>query len=164
MLLHHVVSVRELSKLIGKLTASIQANFTAPLHYRHLQNLKHKALAQFSHFDATTALSTEARDELQWWLAHLNAWNRRALLRPSPDVIIETDASRTGRGAVCQRVTTEGLWSQMEKNLQINCLELLAGFFAVKSFTKDRLCVHVRLRMDNVSAVAYINCLGVLIP
>ena len=63
-------------------------------------------------------------------------------------------------GAVCQGVTTGGLWSQMEKKLHINCLELLAGSFAVKSFTKDRLCVHVRLRMDNVSAVAYINRLG----
>ena len=98
MLLHHEVSVRELSQLIGKLTASIQAIFPAPLHYRHLQNLKHKALARFGHFDATTALSTEAKDELQWWLAHLNAWNGRALLRPSPDVIIETDASRSGWG------------------------------------------------------------------
>jgi hypothetical protein len=48
----------------------------------------------------------------------------------------------------------------MEKKLHINCLELLAGSFAVRSFTKDRLCVHVRLRMDNVSAVAYINRLG----
>ena len=102
------------------------------------------ALARFGHFDATTALSTEAKDELQWWLGHLSAWNGRALLRPSPDAMIETDASRTGWGAV---------WSQMEKKLHINCFELLAGSFAVQSFTKDRLCVHVRLRMDNVSAV-----------
>ena len=161
-LLHHEVSVRELFKLIGKLTASVQAIFPAPLHYRHLQNLKHKALARFGHFDATTPLSTEAKDELQWWLAHLNTWNGRALLRPSPDVIIEThvDSSRSGWGAVCQGVTTGGLWSKMEKKLHINCLELLAGSFAVKSFTKDRFCVHVRLRMDNVSAVAYINRLG----
>ena len=35
------VSVRDLSQLIGKLTASIQAIFPAPLHYRHLQHLKH---------------------------------------------------------------------------------------------------------------------------
>ena len=40
------VSVRELSQLIGRLTASIQAIFPAPLHYRHLQHLKHQALAQ----------------------------------------------------------------------------------------------------------------------
>ena len=42
----------------------------------------------------------------------------------------------------------------------INCLELLAGSFAVKSFTNDQLCAHVRLRMDNTTAVAYVNRLG----
>ena len=39
------VSVRVLSQLIGKLTASIQAVFPAPLHYRNLQQLKHQALS-----------------------------------------------------------------------------------------------------------------------
>ena len=53
-----------------------------------------------------------------------------------------------------------GLWSQMERKFHINCLELLAGSFAVKSFTKNRLYVHVRHRMDNTSAVAYVNHLG----
>ena len=83
-----------------------------------------------------------------------------------PDIVIETDASRTGwgGGAVCQGVQTGGLWSQIERKLHINCLELLVGSFAVKSFTKNRLCVHVRLRMDNTSAVAYVNRLGGLTP
>ena len=156
----HEVSVWELSQLIGKLTASIQAIFPAPLHYRHLQHLKHQALALRKGYDATIALSIEAREELRWWLAHLSAWNGRALLHPSPDLVIETDASRSGWGAVCQGVQTGELWSQMEQRLHINCLELLAGSFAVKSFTKGRLCVHVRLRMDNTSAVAYVNRLG----
>ena len=154
------VSVRDLSQLIGTFTASIQAIFLAPLHYRHLQHLKHQALAQGNGYDATIAWSHEAKEELRWWAAHLDAWNGRALLHPPPDIVLETDASKTGWGAVCQGVQTGGLWSQMERKLHINCLELLAGSFAVKCFTKHRLCVHVRLRMDNTSAVAYINRLG----
>ena len=154
------VSVRELSQLIGKLTASIQAVFPAPLHYRHLQQLKHQALSRDRNFDSRILLSVEAIDELRWWLAHLDAWNGRALLHPSPDLIIETDGSRMGWEAVCQVVRTGGLWSQMEQKLHINCLELLAGSFAIQSSTKNRLCVHVRLRMDNTSAVAYLNRLG----
>ena len=109
LLLHYEVSVRKLSQLIGRLTASIQAVFPAPLHYRHLQNLKHKASARLSHFNATIALSAEAKEELRWWLAHWNAWNGRALLRPPPDVIIETDANSTGWGAVFQGGHNEGL-------------------------------------------------------
>ena len=48
----------------------------------------------------------------------------------------------------------------MQRKLHINCLELLSRSFAVKSFIKERLCVHMHLCMDNVSAVAYINFLG----
>ena len=68
------VSVRELSQLIGKLTASIQAVFPAPLHYRNLQQLKHQALSRDRNFDSRIPLSVEAIDELRWWLAHLDAW------------------------------------------------------------------------------------------
>ncbi len=60
----HEVSVRNLSQFIGKLTASIQAIFPAPLHYRYLQHLKHQALAQQKGYDATIPLSNEAREEL----------------------------------------------------------------------------------------------------
>jgi hypothetical protein len=158
LLVRREVSVRELSQLIGKLTASIQAIFPAPLHYRHLQHLKHRAVAQQKGYDATIALSPEATDELHWWLAHLNAWNGRALLHPSPDLIIEIiKLSRPDNRTRRERV---GALCAKEQKLHINCLELLAGSFAVKSFTKGRLCAHVRLRMDNTSAIAYVNRLG----
>ena len=98
------VSVRELSQLIRKLTASIQAIFPAPLQYRSLdlQHLKHQALAQQKGFNATIALSSEAREELHWWSAHLDAWNGRALFLPAPDLLIETNASRKGWGPGCE--------------------------------------------------------------
>ena len=38
------LTVRDIARLIGKLTASIQAIFPAPLHYRQLQSLKNIAL------------------------------------------------------------------------------------------------------------------------
>ncbi len=38
--------------------------------------------------------------------------------------------------------------------------EPIAGYFALKSFTRDGACVHVHLLMDNVSAVSYINKVG----
>ena len=135
------VSVRELSQLIGKLTASIQAIFPAQLHYRHLQHVKHLALAKEKHYDAPVALSLEAKEELQWWLAHLNAWNGRAILNPSPELFIETDASKMGWGAVRQGITTGVLCSK----------ELFKGSIMCPCM------VHVRLRMDNTSAVAYVD-------
>ena len=40
------------------------------------------------------------------------------------------------------------------------CLEVTAGSFAVNTFTKDRSALHVRMRMDNSTAVAYVNHIG----
>lgn len=47
-----------------------------------------------------------------------------------------------------------------EQRLHNNCVELITGFFALKSFSRDRACAHVHLLMDNVSAVSYINKMG----
>ena len=41
--------------------------------------------------------------------------------------------------------------------MHINCLEALAAFLAVKCFVRDRRSVTVPLRMDNMSAVTYVN-------
>ena len=40
------ITVRELARLPGKLSASIQAVFPAPLHYRYLQAVKKQSLAK----------------------------------------------------------------------------------------------------------------------
>ena len=41
-------------------------------------------------------------------------------------MITQTDASLTGWEAVCNRVQTSGQWSEEERTLHINVLELLA--------------------------------------
>ena len=154
------LTVRDITRLTGKLTASIQAIFPAPLHYRQLQGLKNTALQSGGNYNTKVSLNPACQEELQWWIAHLNAWNGRAILTPPPDLVIETDASQQGWGAVCKEVRTGGLWSQNERLLHIDCLELLAGAFAVKCFTKNQICLHVRFRMDNTTAIAYLNKLG----
>ena len=88
-------------------------------------------------------------EELTWWSTQLRLWNGRDVHPWLPDMRIDTDASLTGWGAVCNGVCMGGLWSLEERRLHINHLELLAGSFAVQSFTKDRRNIHVYLRMDN---------------
>ena len=91
---------------------------------------------------------------------HMQEWNGKSLIRREPDVSIESDASRTGWGALSQETRTGGPWSSEEKEFHINCLELLAAFLAVKTFLKSRRSVHARLWMDNQTAVAYVNNMG----
>ncbi|XP_053309715.1 uncharacterized protein LOC128471763 [Spea bombifrons] len=155
-----LVSLRKIARIIGMLSASIQAIFPAPLHYRALQRFKNRHLQAGRIYQDLVPLTVEAREELLWWLKHVDAWNGKAIFSSLPDIVIESDASQLGWGARCGYRTTGGRWSSQEVDLHINCLELLAGSFALKSFAKDKVNCCVLLKMDNVSAVRYINRLG----
>ena len=48
----------------------------------------------------------------------------------------------------------------MEREAHINVLELLGGTFAVKVLAGNMRDVHIKLWMDNCSAVSYINHMG----
>ena len=154
------ISVRELSKFLGFLTSSIQAIFPGPLHYRHLQRLNNTTMTSEQSYEAILTLDSAAREEVLWWRDHLQGWNGKALFQHPIDLIIEADASRKGWGAYCEGVSTGGPWCSEKKRLHINCLEQLAGSFAIKTFTKTTACAHVRLLLDNAAAVAYINKMG----
>ena len=63
-------------------------------------------------------------------------------------MLIETDASMIGWGAVCQGIRTVRLWSHQERDCHINVLELSATMLAVQTFAKDNLNTprHIHLR------------------
>ena len=65
-----------------------------------------------------------------------------------------------GLGAVCQGVHTRGLWTREESLLHINALELKAALFALRAFSNNRKKLHVHLRMDRRTAVAYLLKMG----
>ena len=149
-----------MTRLIGKLTATLPAIFPAPLWYRELQRLKNQALQRSQSFETTVILTQEALLELDWWSTNMSSVNGKSILSQEPDLVMETDASMLGWGAVCDGTRTGGLWSQAERRNHINYLELLAATFAVKAFTKDRNHLHILLRMDNRTAVCYVNRMG----
>ena len=66
--------------------------------------------------------------------------------------------ARAGRGAVLNGQTrTGGVWSAEERKHHINYLELLAAFLALQAFGKNWTNTTILLRLDNVTAVTYIN-------
>lgn len=89
-----LVSVRQLAKVLGHLTSTIQAVFPGPLHFCHLQGEKNRAFEHSRTYECSILLSPQAKEELVWWKDNLDAWNGKALISGSPDLIIETDASR----------------------------------------------------------------------
>ena len=65
-----------------------------------------------------------------------------------------------GWGAVSGSLSASGRWSQSESEHHINYLELLASFHALQCFVSNLRSIHVRLAVDNSTAVAYINNMG----
>ena len=65
--------------------------------------------------------------------------------------MIQTDASKTGWGAVCQGTTTGGIWSYQERTKHINILEFIAVKLAILTFTKGKSVTTIHLQIDNMT-------------
>ncbi len=158
------VTVCDIARLIGKLTAFIQAFFSSPSPLSPITeleiqspsiegDLRYPSQSQSSMSGRTTMVAGSPR--CLEWPVHIDSPTR-----PSDrNRCIETGLVGGG-GTACMDMRTGGLWSQNEHLLHINCLELLAGAFAVKCFAKNQICLHIRFRMDSTTAIAYINKLG----
>ena len=81
------------------------------------------------------------------------------LLRVST-LVIQTDASLFGWGAVFMDTNTQGRWNIEESQCHINVLELKAIYFALKALCRNLSDVHLCVRTDSSVAVAYINKKG----
>ena len=105
-----------------------------PLHYRHIEADKERYLRlSRGNFDAPMILSCDSLEDIRWWSFN-NQSSSRKIHHSSPDVVIHTDASKTGWGAQIENgVNTCGIWSKLESNRHINYLELLAVKLALPS-------------------------------
>ncbi|XP_067203951.1 uncharacterized protein [Linepithema humile] len=70
------------------------------------------------------------------------------------------DTSKTGWGAFCNGKKAYGHWTSKQSELHINQLELKAALLALKSFANDLTNRKILLRIDNTTAMAYINKMG----
>ena len=75
---------------------------------------------------------------LFWWVQNLKLCNGRYLVQFQAQMVIQSDAFKTGWGASCEGLTTRGVWPKQERTLHINVLEDLAVKLALLSFTKNR--------------------------
>lgn len=156
----HNIRIRDLASVIGKIVASFPGVLWGPLYYRMLERDKILALrANAGNFDKKCTLSDEAKNELDWWIANVEK-SCYPVEKTKPDIILKTDASSIGWGADCDGISTGGHWNSVEKEMNINALEILAIFFGLKSFQHLLSNKHVRVRSDNNCAVSYVNNMG----
>ncbi|XP_046478644.1 uncharacterized protein [Neodiprion pinetum] len=99
------------------------------------------------------------QEDFAWWKVNITlAVNPVRKFKFQKEIF--SDASTTGWGAFCEGNTAHGFWKSSEMNLHINCLELIATFMALKCFARDLSNCELLLRIDNTTAISYVNRRG----
>ena len=156
----HVLTARCLMSLIG-LLASMEKmvpegcrlhmrpfQFYLKEHWRYPQSLD-------SLFPWTETISAP----LEWWQNPTNVM-KGADFPKNHSIQLFTDASNEGWGDHLEQTATKGQWSDNEKRLYINVLELKAVSLALQRFKDQCQNQTVLVATDNLTVVAYINKQG----
>ena len=170
---HHLLaqgsgSVRTLSTLIGQMSHASQTGIlVAPLHYRGLQRLYLQAVSQHGQARKVIApLTSQALKDLGWWVSESSCrLNGCPIQLPPINLTVWSDASKKGWGTAYQGISTGRHWSVEEAQWHINVLELRAATLGLKALLQPQESQHpplkhIHLRIDNTTAVAYINNRG----
>ena len=107
-----VTSLSQLSHIIGKLTSCKTAVLQAPLHYRGIQHLKNSNMFPQVVNNLNIPLDPYALEDLRWWVDNLYLANGRPIRDSLPYLMIQSDASNSGWGAVSNGVNTRGTWTR----------------------------------------------------
>ena len=106
------------------------------------------------------ALPEEARRDLSWWMVKDHLLTGVQFGTPAPDLHLYSDASSSGWGAHLLDQNVSGVWSDQEKLLHINLLEMKALLLGLQAFQDDVSGRHVTAMCDNSTVVAYVNKQG----
>ena len=153
-------TIREFAAVIGMLVAAQPGVEDGAIYYRRLEIEKARCLKWHKgNFDAKITLSREAREDLDWWIHH-SATNVKKLVHGDPTVRLRSDSSGRAWGGVYGTNRTGGPWSMQEAQRHINVKELHAAFLTLQTFGRGWRQRHVRIELDNATAVAYLNKKG----
>ena len=154
------VTIRDLAKIVGTLVALNAGVWIGPVFWRRLEIEKAIWLKVYKgNFDQVILISDVVKEDLRWWIENIQKFPSK-VLKDSVSVVLTTDASLEGWGAVLDDVVTGGDWSSEEKSCHINVLELKAVLFGLKSLCDNCKGMTIQVRTDNSTTMACINRKG----
>ena len=154
----HVLTARCLMSLIGLLASTEKMVPEGRLHMRPFQSHLKEHWRYPQSLDNLLPWTDAISAHLDWWQNPANVM-KGSDLHPK-DHQIFTDASNEGWGAHLDQKSTKGLWSDQEKRLHINVLELKAVSLALRNYKDQCQDQIVLVATDNSTVVAYINKQG----
>lgn len=151
--------IREFAQFTGLLVSICPAIKYGWLYTKFFERIKYLNLKPDDNYDKFMNLSVTLQPDLSWW--------SNAMQRPCSNIKedlhyleIFSDASNTGWGAACGQETASGQWSTQERLQHIIFLEIQAAFFGLKVFARNLSNCQILLRIDNTTAISYINRMG----
>lgn len=152
--------IREFAQFVGNITGACPAVQYGWLYSKGFERQKYLALLRNKgDYEARMKLPSILNRNFDWWeAAIMKAANPIRLQKYALEIF--SDASLTGWGAACNGETTHGEWCGSELKEHINYLELLAALFALQCFASSKQDCEILLRIDNTTAIAYINRMG----
>lgn len=155
---NEAIKIQKMSEIIGTLVSACPAVAYSQIHVRVLEICKEQALKNNNNdYSAKMKVTVEAKADLTWWIK--NCSRSKFIPRDEYDQLITSDASLSGYGAYTDKGSVSGQWSKEEKGYHINELELLALYYGLNSLMGISN-VHILARLDNTTAIAYINRQG----
>lgn len=155
-----IVSIRQWSSFVGSINACCPAVKYGRLYTREFERVRYlELLKNNNNYDEKIRIPEKLEPTLTWWKENIPKCSN-PIRKGTYKHEIFSDASTTGWGAFHEGETARGFWTEPEQKWHINRLELKAALFALKSFAKDYNCCEILLRMDNTTAIAYVNKMG----
>ena len=150
-------TIREFAAFVGTLVSRCPALKYGMVYVRRFEKERLRALeANHNNFDAIMTLSAELEEDFTWWKKNI-LMASAPMAEPVYNLEIFSDASLTGWGVFCENQRSHGYWKAEDLELHINQLELMAAFFGLKCFASNKRHCNILLRLDNTTAIAYIN-------
>ncbi|KAL0199366.1 hypothetical protein M9458_007906, partial [Cirrhinus mrigala] len=112
------VPLKTFQRLLGHMAAAAAVMALGLLHMSPLQHWLHDRVPRWAWHRGTLRIGVSPQC-------------RRRLFSPPEHLVVHTDASSTGWGAVCNGQAASGSWTGPRLQWHINCLELLAVLLAL---------------------------------
>ena len=156
-------TIRLIAQLLGLMTSSFPGVMYGSLYYRRFDMEKTNALSQCGDFEGTKKLTPPVLEDITWWINNIHL-SYYVIDHGEPQAILYTDASTSGWGCEFHGAPTGGSWSSIEAQNHINYLEMLAIKLGLKCFEEKIRQQHLKLMVDNMTAVTVLNNMGTSHP
>lgn len=147
--------------LLGLMASCIELVPNARLYMRPIQlHLLHFWRPVTRDLQAIIPITQHLIDHLQWWKVKENLLKGKIFSPKTSTKILTTDASKQGYGGHLDNHICQGFWSEKEKKLHINHLELKAVHLSIQKFLPHLKGQNLLIRSDSTTVVQYLNKQG----